>query len=143
MQEKVAFDTNIYIGIFNHGRYAGEVDGFTKVMYLVHPVLHELWMGARGEPEIRHLLRFSRRFIQLQRLVIPQPSTQLRIAQVCQRLRVRGMLDPVHPRVYNDICIALLARQIGATVVTADTNDFERIRQVADFNYRAPIRSSP
>ncbi|MCP4110475.1 MAG: hypothetical protein GY749_33965 [Desulfobacteraceae bacterium] len=62
MQEKVVFDTGIYIGIFNKGLYRKEIDGFSKVVYLVHPVLHELWMGARGKREIRHLIRFSNSF---------------------------------------------------------------------------------
>lgn len=45
-QEKVVFDTNVYIGIFNQGFYKAEISGFNKVMYLVHPVLHELWIGG-------------------------------------------------------------------------------------------------
>jgi hypothetical protein len=46
MQEKVVFDTNVYIGVFNQGLYKNEINGFNKVMYLVHPVLHELWIGV-------------------------------------------------------------------------------------------------
>ena len=47
MVEKVVFDTNIYIGIFNRGLYQDEINRFKKVVFLVHPVLHELWLGAR------------------------------------------------------------------------------------------------
>ena len=46
MIEKVVFDTNIYIGIFNRGLYQDEINRFNKVVFLVHPVLHELWLGA-------------------------------------------------------------------------------------------------
>ena len=56
MQEKVVFDTNVYIGVFNQGLYQDEIDGFNKVMYLVHPVLHELWIGARKKREVILLL---------------------------------------------------------------------------------------
>jgi len=77
VREKVAFDTNVYIGIFNKGLYYEEVKAFNRVMYLLHPVLHELWMGARGEAEVRHLLRFSKKFVKLKRLVQPDPSTQI------------------------------------------------------------------
>lgn len=141
MQEKVVFDTNIYIGIFNLGLYQNEINGFNKVMYLVHPVLHELWMGARRRKEITHLIRFGGRFIRLGRLVVPSSSTQLSIGQVCQKLRSSGRLDPAHPRIYNDVCIALLARQIGATVVTLDASDFAEIQRVVDFRLRNVMES--
>jgi len=136
MQEKVVFDTNIYIGIFNRGLYKEEINGFNKVMYLVHPVLHELWMGAKGNAEIRHLIYFGNLFIKLGRLITPEPSTQILIGQTCQRLRASGRLDPRNPRIYNDVCIALLTRQIGATVITRNVSDFEKIRQVIDFNFK-------
>ncbi|MBW2351919.1 MAG: hypothetical protein JRF51_01675 [Deltaproteobacteria bacterium] len=141
MQEKVVFDTNIYIGVFNRGLYQNEINGFNKVMYLVHPVLHELWMGARGKREIAHLIRLGGGFIRLGRLVVPSSSTQLLIGQVCQKLRSSGSLDPAHPRIYNDVCIALLARQIGATVVTVNTSNFEKIRTVVDFRLRNATES--
>ena len=136
MQEKVVFDTNVYIDLFNHGRHRQEFDGFHKVMYLAHPVLHELWIGARGKAEVKHLTAFGQGFIALDRLITPQSGTQRLIGQVCQRLRQAGRLDPGCPRDYNDVCIALLARQIGATVVTCNYSDFESIRRVIDFEFR-------
>ena len=141
MQEKVVFDTNIYIGVFNRGLYQNEINGFNRVMYLVHPVLHELWMGARGKKEIVHLIRFGGSFIRLGRLVVPSSSTQLLIGQVCQKLRSSGRLDPAHPRIYNDVCIALLARQIGGTVVTLNASDFAEIQRVVDFRLRNVMES--
>ena len=141
MQEKVVFDTSIYIGVFNQGLYINEINGFNKVMYLVHPVLHELWIGVRGKREIRHLISFGARFIRLGRLVVPSSSTQVLIGQACQKLRSSGRLDPAHPRIYNDVCIALLARQIGATVVTKNISDFKDIHQVVDFRFRSVIES--
>jgi len=63
MQEKVVFDTSIYIGIFNRSRFSNEINWFQKVTYLVHPVLHELWIGAKGKSEIRHLTRFGNTFV--------------------------------------------------------------------------------
>jgi len=136
MQEKVVFDTNIYIGIFNQGLYREEINGFNKVMFLVHPVLHELWMGAKGKKEIRHLVKFGSQFVKLGRLVPPTPSTQILIGRTCQKLHYSGKLNPKNPRSYNDVCIALLARQIGATVVTRDVDDFKRIKNIVDFRFR-------
>ncbi len=136
MQEKVVFDTNVYLGIFNRGRYREEINWLHTITYLVHPVLHELWIGAKGHAEIHHLMRFGNTCMKLGRLVQPTPSTHMLIGQVCQRLRVAGHLDPKQPRHDNDVCIAMLARQIGATVVTTDSDDFQRIHNVTGFRFR-------
>jgi predicted nucleic acid-binding protein len=72
----------------------------------------------------------------LGRLVVPSSTTQVWIGKTCQKLRSSGRLDPVTPRIYNDVCIALLARQIGAIVVTTNISDFENIHQVVDFKFR-------
>ncbi len=142
MQEKVVFDTNIYIGIFNRGQFTDEINWFNTVTYLVHPVLHELWMGAKGKSEISHLTRFGNTFVKLGRLVQPDPATQIKIGRACQKLRSIGKLNPGNPRQYNEVCIALLARQIGATVVTRDISDFKRIRRVVNFRFRDAIKEA-
>jgi predicted nucleic acid-binding protein len=136
MQERVIFDTNVYIGIFNRGRYRDEINWMHKITYLVHPVLHELWSGAKDQAEVRHLIRFGNAFIKLGRLAQPTHATQMRIGQVCQRLRAVGQLDPKQPRHYTDVCIAMLARQTGATVITTDIEDFRRIHHIIDFRFR-------
>ena len=136
MQEKVVFDTSVYIGVFNNGLFQDEINGFNKIMYLVHPVLHELWMGAKGRKEVNHLIHFGANFIKSGRLVVPVASTQILIGKVCQKLRFSGKLDPSFPRIYNDVSIALLARQIGATIVTRNISDFEMIHKVVDFRFR-------
>lgn len=141
MQEKVVFDTTVYIGVFNHGLFQDEINGFNKVMYLVHPVLHELWIGAKGKKETNHLVNFGARFIKLRRLVVPSASTQVLIGRVCHKLRSSGRLDPVYPRIYNDVSIALLARQIGATVITVNISNFEKIHHVVDFSFRKVMES--
>jgi predicted nucleic acid-binding protein len=142
MQEKVVFDTNIYIGIFNRSQFTNEINWLKKLTYLVHPVLHELWIGAKGKSEIKHLTLFGNTFVKLGRLVLPEPATQINIGRVCQKLRSTGKLDPGDPRQYNDVCIALLARQIGATVVTQDTSGFKRIQKVVDFRFRDIIKEA-
>ena len=103
MREKVVFDTNAYIGIFNRGLYQHEVNRFNKVVFLVHPVLHELWMGARGKAEILHLARFGKTFVKLGRLVQPEPSTQIMIGRVCRELRFSGKLDTTNRKLSNDV----------------------------------------
>ena len=99
-------------------------------------MLHELWIGARRKREVNHLINFGAKFIQLGRLVVPSSATQLLIGRVCQKLRSSGRLDPANPRIYNDVSIALLARQIEAVVVTTNISDFKKIHQVVDFKFR-------
>ena len=136
MQEKVVVDTCVYIDLFNKGLYKNEINGFEKIVYLAHPVLHELWIGARGEREKRHLRRFGETFIKLRRLIAPVPSTQLKVGIVCNTLYQAGRLNPKYPKHYNDVCIALLSRQIGATLLTRNIQDFQAIQEVVDFKYR-------
>jgi predicted nucleic acid-binding protein len=101
---------------------------------LAPPVLHELWMGARGKKEVNLLVTFQNEFVRLKRLIIPTISTLLLIGQSCRRLRKSGKLDPFHPKSYNDISIAAAAHQIGAIVLTKNIRDFKIIQGVIDFN---------
>lgn len=137
MQEKVVIDTCVYIDLFNKGLYKNEINGFEKIVYLAHPVLHELWIGAKGDREKDHLRRLGQAFIKLKRLIVPTASTQVKIGTVCNKLYQSGKLNPKYPRIYNDVCIALLSRQIGATLLTRNIQDFQIIRKVIDFKYRA------
>ncbi len=138
MQQKIIIDTNVYIDIFNDNRHERIRNPFERIVFLVHPVLHELWMGAKGKREIKHLTTFQNEFVKLKRLVVPTPSTLLSIGRVCHQLRRSGKLDPVHPKHYNDISIASLGRQIGATVITRNTRDFSIIQSVIDFEFEPP-----
>lgn len=138
MQEKIIVDTNIYIEIFNSGLYEPLRNPFQYVVFLAYPVLHELWMGARGKQEIKHLAAFQHRFVSLKRLIIPTENSLTLIGHACHQLRSSGELDPVYPKHYNDITIAVLARQVGATVLTNNIKDFEAIKNTVDFRFKRP-----
>ncbi len=98
-------------------------------------------MGAKGKKEIGHLSLFQDKFIRLNRLIVHTVATLLSIGQVCIGLRSSGKLDPAHPKHYNDIAIALLARQIGATMITENVRDFEMIREIVDFDFQSPLNT--
>ena len=138
MQQKIIIDTDIYIDIFNSGLHGILRNPFKYIVFLAHPVLHELWMGAQGRQELRHLIAFQNEFVKLKRLIVPTVSTLIMIGQACHKLRSSGVLDPVHPKHYNDICIATLARQIGATLITKNTQDFKAIQDFVDFDNESP-----
>lgn len=137
MQQKIVIDTNVYIGIFNHDLHQDLRNPLERIVFLAYPVLHELWMGAKGNREVKHLIALQTEFAKLKRLIVPTTRTLLSIGQTCHRLRITGKLDPVHPKHYNDVSIAALARQIGATVITTNSRDFSMIQSVLDFELEA------
>jgi len=138
LQKKIIVDTNVYIQIFNSGLYDHLRDPFQYVVFLAYPVLHELWMGAKGNQEVKHLAAFQNRFISLKRLIVPTVASLVLIGHTCRQLRRSGKLDPVHPKHYNDITIAAQARQIGATVFTNNVEDFKFIKKFINFKFERP-----
>lgn len=138
MQQKIIIDTNIYIDIFNSDSHKNLRNPFQYIVFLAYPVLHELWMGAKGKQEIKHLTTFQNEFIKLKRLILPTATTLILIGQVCRQLRSSGKLDPIYPKHYNDITIAALSRQIGATMLTRNFQDFTIIQTVINFDFEAP-----
>jgi len=138
LQQKIIIDTNIYIDIFNSGLHKNLHNPFKYIIFLAHPVLHELWMGAKEKQEAKHLTTIQNGFVKSKRLIVSTISTLILIGKACHKLRNTGKLDPVHPKHYNDITIAALARQIGATVITHNTQDFMVIQSVIDFDFEGP-----
>ncbi len=132
MQRKVVFDTCVYIDIFNDGFNTDQINWFQNITFLAYPVFHELIIGARNKKESNLLQDWAATFSSLGRLIIPDHATIFAIGKVCQAMRQKGKLDPVMPKHYNDISIALLARQIGATVVTKNKKDFSLISKFSD-----------
>ena len=90
-------------------------------------------MGAKTNKELNFLTEWSEKFANLNRLIIPTPSSLFMIGKVCHQLRTSGKLEPTHPKQYNDICIAVLARQIGATLLTQNEKDFRLVQSVIPF----------
>ena len=137
MQRKIIIDTGVYIDLFNRGQSREIVNPFQHLTYLAYPVLHELWMGLQDRQEIRLLSAWRDRFIQLQRLIIPTVASLVLIGEACLQLKKNGKLDPTHPKHYNDVAISAAARQIGATVITKNTKDFQIIQSVIDFDFKS------
>ena len=135
MQRKIIIDTGVYINLFNRGLNRDIINPFQHVTYLAYPVLHELWMGLKNRQETRLLTAWRDRFIQLQRLIVPTVATIVLIGEACLQLKAAGMLDPKHPKHYNDITISATARQIGATIITKNAKDFQVIQSVIDFDF--------
>ncbi len=139
MQQKIIIDTNVYIDLFNKGQHKDVINPFQSITYLAYPVMHELWMGIKDRYDLKLLTAWRDRFIRLDRFIIPTLTTLNQVGETCRRLKTKSRLNPAYPKHYNDIVIAALAHQVGATVITQNRRDFKSIQTVIDFNFFSPF----
>jgi len=127
---KVLIDTNVFIDYLRTGTHEQWVDGQvgTTVRYLSSVVLMELRLGADTLPRRRMVDQF-RAYFPDRRVVAPAPASFDRAGAIFRALFSPGgePTDRLGP--LNDILIALTARQIGATVISSNAQDFERIAE--------------
>lgn len=127
-------DTNIYIGHWERGLYEEEFAALARVFVIRHSaiVLSELRRGARSRAAGRlvtslyHLAR-----VQWE----PTAEDWWEAGRLIQKIGDAGRWD-AHKRqeFQNDALIALTARRYGATVVTANRTDFEKLGRSISFS---------
>jgi predicted nucleic acid-binding protein len=127
-------DTNVYIAWLNTGAGEELVLGPGLIRHLSTVVLMELEAGATTAAARRAVGQLSSSFVRTNRLVAPSPAAWRRAGPVLRSLRSRGR-EIRRSSLVNDVLIALTARDIGATVLTADATDFAAIRRIVDFSY--------
>ena len=130
---KLVLDTNLYVGWLNQGLYEALVVGPGFVRYLSSVVQMELRVGASTRPARRLLDHLVRAHAASSRLVAPSTSVFDEAGLVLRALRMAGR-EVRHAALVNDVLIALSARRLGATLYTANADDFTAIRRVRDFN---------
>jgi predicted nucleic acid-binding protein len=133
---KLILDTNVYIEWLNQRLYEGLVLGPGFVRYLSSVVVTELRAGAITHAARRQLDQLIRAHATAGRLVAPSPREFDDAGVVLRALRSAGQ-EIRRASLVSDLLIALTARQMGATVYTNDTADFEAIRRIRDFSLRA------
>jgi predicted nucleic acid-binding protein len=130
---KVVLDTSVYVGWLNQGLHAEWLLGPGVVRCLSAVVLMELRVGATTRRARRAVSQLVRPYETSGRLVAPSARLFDEAAIVLQRLRMRG-LEVRRASLVNDVLIALTARAMGATVVTANAADFQAIRDFRRFS---------
>jgi len=130
---RVILDTNLYVGWLNRGLHADLMLGPGLVRYLSAVVHMELRVGATTRSARRALEQLARPYAAAGRLVAPRAGLFRDAGQVLQELPRKGR-DVRRAALVNDLLIALTARDLGATVYTADAGDFEAMRAVRDFS---------
>lgn len=136
---KAILDTSVYLAFL---RRDGEIHdlGFLlrpTLLYMSSVVFAELYAGARDRLTVRRLERFYRTFDRLDRVIAPDKQVWLEAARVLQQLGLRhGFEETGLARLTHDVLIALTARKLGAVVFTKNQKDFDRIRDLRDFQLR-------
>jgi predicted nucleic acid-binding protein len=125
---KVLLDTNVFIDYLRADLYADWIFGGVSniIRFLSSVALMELRIGADTPRRQRAVDRIQAAF-PTGRLIAPLPPLFDHAGRLFRTLHgdssaVDDRLGPI-----NDLLIALTARQIGATVVTSNLDDFRRI----------------
>jgi predicted nucleic acid-binding protein len=129
---RLILDTNLYIDWINRGAREEVMLGPGRIRYLSAVVVMELRAGAKARSGRLAVDQLVRGYRAAGRLLAPPASAFDRAGSVLRRLKLSGR--EVRPAAFvNDVLIALSARFMGATVVTANVSDFEAIREVEPF----------
>jgi predicted nucleic acid-binding protein len=125
---KVLLDTNVFIDYLRADLYADWIFGGLNniIRFLSSVVLLELRLGADTPRRQRAVDRVLAAF-PTSRLIAPLPPLFDHSGRLFRALHGdgSGLDDRLGP--VNDLLIALTARQIGATVVTSNLDDFRQI----------------
>lgn len=124
------FDTSIYIENFRTDRFTVAIAGSKWIPRCSSVVLHELLRGARAREEEA----FVRALMKNCRILTPTERHWREAAEVLRALKRHEHYDARKTReLAFDVLIALTARGIGATLITANKTDFEAIRRHLKF----------
>jgi len=124
-------DTSVYIDNLRSRRFEKELLDLKFVVRCSAVVLAELWRGARSREMVRFVDYLSRHL----RIIAPNEREWVDSGKIVGRLaRAQGYDIHKTREIHFDVLIAMTARRIGASLITADADDFTAIRQVMDFN---------
>lgn len=132
--QKLLIDTNIWIDWINQGRYESLLLDKGAVKYLSSIVLMELYAGAYKPKDTKQVDQLVLPFQRTQRIINPTIENYREAGRIMAKLKDRhGFQTKKTVGLSHDILIALTARAIGATVLTANRNDFEMIQNLSSF----------
>lgn len=139
------FDTNIYVAALREGLSGasfGRLEEAAPRTFLASVVSAELRAGALDDAGRRTVIELVRRFERLGRVVVPTAGSWNDAGDVLAKIARRepGFRTKVRG-LWNDALIALSARQIGATLVTENLDDFGLLRRYVRFELES-ARSS-
>lgn len=150
MSPPYLLDSNVYIRAFRDAAFGEELREFHRRMLprlvLSAVVATELLVGAQRADRERALRRaLIEPFRTRRRLMTPGWQTWERVARIDQALRKRAAhRSRLEQRSFlHDMLIAATARELGATVITDNVDDFTLIARHLDFAFVQPFPPSP
>lgn len=137
----MVFDTNVYVAALREGLGGasfGRLQEAAPRTVLASVVSAELRAGARDETGRKLVIELVGRFERLGRVVAPTAGSWNDAGDVLARIaRREPSLRSQIRGLWNDILIALSARQVGATLVTENLHDFRLLRRYFRFELEA------
>jgi len=134
---RFVFDTTVYVAAVRGGVFSPPFRLLQERLprtHLASVVSAELRAGATSERARRAVHDLTRWASRVGRLVTPSAATWDRAGEVLGQIRRKDpSLRSKVPRLWNDLLIALVARQIGATAVTYNAEDFQLLRRFHPF----------
>jgi len=138
--KRLLFDTNVYIAAIRAGLFSPDFRLLQENLpgtHLASVVAAELLAGATTPGARRAVVSFIRRAHAVRRVVTPDAGTWERAGAILGQIRQsEPHLRSKAATLWNDLLIALSARQIGAMVVTHNARDFSLIRRHLRFEVR-------
>ena len=135
--KKIVLDTNVCIDWLNCGLHETVMLGPGLVRYLSAVVVMEMRAGVSRRTSRDAVDALTRAYRAAGRLMVPSSEVFERAGAVLRKLKLAGR-NVRDASLCNDVLIALTARSIGATVVTANASDFAAIQQVEPFAFESP-----
>lgn len=125
---KVLLDTNVFIDYLRAELHAAWVFGGKEniVRFVSAVVLMELHLGATTPKREKAVARVAAVFPK-KRVIAPAAHLFPRAGRLFRKLYGESFGDSDRLGPMNDLLIALTAREIGATVVTSNVAEFNRI----------------
>lgn len=138
-------DSNVYIRAFREVEFGRELQAFHSAelsrLVVSAVVASELLVGAQRPDRDRAVRRtLIDPFRARRRFITPSWSTWELATAIDRRLRRRtGTRSRLEQRsFFHDILIAACAREIGAIIITMNTDDFALIGRHVDISYGLP-----
>ena len=130
MSEIVVLDTSVIVDQIRTGRHADKIRGLAGIVRTCSVVIAELWRGASSPADIKTTSALERNH----RVLTPTTENWLESGKILAKMRKEEGLEPQKLRdLHFDVLIALTVRNYGATLITTNCADFERIRNYRDF----------
>ena len=135
----ILYDSSAYIAALRGGAQAAAVVrrfAGNAPVWLSAVVLEELYAGA-NKSATRMVERLEHDFGRAKRILVPTQSDWTGAGRLLGLLAVKYDYEQIgRGRLSNDALIAMSARRMGITVITANARDFARLAQIRNFRWQ-------